>query len=75
MRLAASVFEGTSEAILISTADNRILSVNHAFCEMTGYDPSELVGQNPRLLKSGRQDPAFYQALWSRLLKAGEWPR
>lgn len=73
MRLAASVFEGTSEAILITTADNRILSVNHAFCEMTGYDLSELIGQSPRLLKSGRQEPAFYQALWSRLQKAGEW--
>jgi diguanylate cyclase (GGDEF)-like protein/PAS domain S-box-containing protein len=73
MRLAASVFEGTSEAILITTADNRILSVNHAFCEMTGYDQNELIGQNPRLLKSGRQDPAFYQAMWSSLLKAGEW--
>lgn len=73
MRLAASVFEGTSEAILITTADNRILSVNHAFCEMTGYDQSELIGQNPRLLKSGRQDLAFYQALWSTLLNTGEW--
>lgn len=73
MRLAASVFEGTSEAILISSPDNCIISVNQAFCEMTGYDKNELIGQNPRLLKSGRQDPAFYQALWSSLQNTGEW--
>ena len=73
MRLAASVFEGTSEAILISTPDNLILSVNHAFCEMTGYDQNELIGQNIRVLQSGRQDHAFYQAVWSTLLNTGHW--
>jgi diguanylate cyclase (GGDEF)-like protein/PAS domain S-box-containing protein len=73
MRLAASVFEGTSEAILVSAPDNRILSVNRAFCRMTGYDESELIGGNPRLLKSDRQDHAFYQEMWSSLQKTGQW--
>ena len=73
MRLAASVFEGTSEAILISSADNRIISVNRAFCRMTGYEESELVGRNPKVLKSGRQDRIFYREMWSSLLATGQW--
>jgi PAS domain S-box-containing protein len=73
MRLAASVFEGTGEAILISSADNRIISVNRAFCRMTGYAESELIGGNPRLLQSGRHDHAYYQQMWSSLLNTGQW--
>jgi PAS domain S-box-containing protein len=73
MRLAASVFEGTGEAILISSAENRILSVNRAFCRMTGYAESELVGGNPRLLQSGRHDKAYYEQMWSSLLNTGQW--
>ena len=73
MRLAASVFEGTSEAVLIASPDNRILSINRAFCKMTGYDESELVGQTPRLLQSGRHDPAFYREMWSSLKATGQW--
>ncbi|MDP1612991.1 MAG: EAL domain-containing protein [Sulfuritalea sp.] len=73
IRLAASVFEGTSEAILVSTPDNRIVSVNRAFCGMTGYAESELIGGSPKLLRSGRHDRAFYQAMWSRLKETGQW--
>jgi len=73
MRLAASVFEGTSEAILISSPENRIVSVNRAFCKMTGYDESELIGGGPRLLRSDRHDPAFYREMWSSLRNTGEW--
>lgn len=73
MRLAASVFEGTSEAILITSPDGRIVSVNRAFCKMTGYDESELIGENPRLLRSDRQDDAFYRDMWSSLLNTDQW--
>ncbi|HTZ00448.1 MAG TPA: EAL domain-containing protein, partial [Rhodocyclaceae bacterium] len=73
MRLAASVFEGTSEAILIASPDNRILSVNRAFCRLTGYEEAELIGRNPQLLQSGRHDPAFYREMWSSLGTMGHW--
>ncbi|MCX7148782.1 MAG: EAL domain-containing protein [Rhodocyclales bacterium] len=73
IQVAASVFEGTSEAILISSADNVIVSVNRAFCKMTGYAENELVGQNPRLLQSGRHGLAFYKEMWSSLQNAGQW--
>lgn len=73
LRVAASVFEGTSEAIVICSAENRIVSVNRAFCKMTGYAEDELVGQTPALLKSGQHTRGFYQELWSSLQNAGQW--
>ncbi|KAF0164528.1 MAG: signal transduction protein [Rhodocyclaceae bacterium] len=73
LRLAASVFEGTSEAVLISSPDNRIVSVNRAFCKMTGYGESELIGANPRLLQSGQHDRFFYEEMWSQLNATGQW--
>jgi diguanylate cyclase (GGDEF)-like protein/PAS domain S-box-containing protein len=73
LRVAASVFEGTSEAILICDVDTRIISVNRAFCKMTGYSEEELVGQTPKLLKSGQHTRGFYQEMWSALQNAGQW--
>ncbi|MFZ2541136.1 MAG: EAL domain-containing protein [Gallionella sp.] len=72
MRIAAVTFE-TQEAILITDPETKILRVNQAFQDMTGYSAAELVGQNPRILKSGRHDAAFYQAMWSDLLSTGKW--
>jgi diguanylate cyclase (GGDEF)-like protein/PAS domain S-box-containing protein len=73
LRVAASVFEGTGEAILICSAGNRIISVNRAFCKMTGYAESELLGQTPDLLKSGQHTRGFYQEMWSSLQNTGQW--
>jgi diguanylate cyclase (GGDEF)-like protein/PAS domain S-box-containing protein len=73
MALAASVFDGTSEAILITGPDNRIVEVNRPFCRLTGYERDELIGHSPSLLKSGRHDPAFYAAMWRELEERGEW--
>jgi PAS domain S-box-containing protein len=73
MRLAASVFEGTGESILIASPENCIISVNHSFCELTGYDEAELIGRNPSLLQSGRHDAAFYQEMWASLQNTGQW--
>ncbi len=72
MRIAAVTFE-TQEAIMITDASNNILRVNQAFEELTGYSASELIGQNPNILKSGKQDATFYQAMWSELAKQGKW--
>jgi diguanylate cyclase (GGDEF)-like protein/PAS domain S-box-containing protein len=73
LRLAARVFESSGEAILITDQDNRILSANRAFSRLTGYSQDEVIGQNPRLLKSERHDQAFYQTLWDSLLGTGHW--
>lgn len=73
MELAAKVFNHTHEGITITDASGDILDVNDTFTRITGYSHDEVLGQNPRLLKSGRQDLAFYQAMWLALTTAGHW--
>ena len=73
LRQAATVFENTREGITITDADERILRVNRAFCELTGYTEEEVQGQTPRLLHSGRQSPEFYAALWASVRDTGHW--
>ncbi|RZI42406.1 PAS domain S-box protein [Herbaspirillum sp. HC18] len=73
LKQAAAVFEHTNDAIIITDADGCIAAVNNAFTRITGYQPEEVLGQNPRLLKSGRQNDEFYQVLWSTLEQTGTW--
>lgn len=73
LRLANAVFESTAEAIMVTDADNAIVRVNPAFTAITGYTPKEVMGRNPRLLKSGRHPTAFYAEMWERLEKRGHW--
>ncbi len=47
--------------------------VNQAFSTVTGYELTEIVGKNPRFLKSGRQNPAFYDEMWTRLTESDHW--
>jgi diguanylate cyclase (GGDEF)-like protein/PAS domain S-box-containing protein len=49
------------------------VAVNQSFAEITGYGPDEVRGRTPAILKSGRQDQAFYQSMWERLLREGRW--
>ena len=71
-RIAAVTFD-TQEAIMITTPDAKILRVNQAFHEITGYSKDEVVGHNPRIFQSGRHDAAFYQAMWTALRATGKW--
>lgn len=71
-RIAAITFE-TQEAILITDASATIMRVNQAFQDITGYSAEEVIGKNPRILQSGRHDPAFYQAMWDVLHHTGKW--
>jgi len=73
LELAARVFENSAEGIMITDAQNRILMVNQAFSNVTGFAPEEVIGQNPNLLSSGRQNPAFYKTMWESLQSTGEW--
>jgi len=73
LRLSAQVIESSNEGIMIADRDNLIVSVNPAFAEATGYSAAEVVGQNPKLLKSGRHGPEFYARLWQTLDGAGAW--
>jgi len=73
LRQAAAVFESTREGVVITDLTPRILTVNRAYSEITGYAEAEVLGRNPSLLKSGRQDEAFYQALWANIRETGHW--
>ncbi|MBU3989384.1 MAG: PAS domain S-box protein, partial [Gammaproteobacteria bacterium] len=73
MREAATVFDATSEAIMITDASGVIKRVNPAFTVTTGYTPEEAVGQTPRLIKSGRHDALYYEEMWQHLQATGRW--
>ena len=73
LKLASKVVENTAEAILITDANTRIVDVNAAFIRMTGYTKEEVAGQNLQILKSDRQDDAFYDKLWTEVKNTGWW--
>lgn len=73
LRLSDAVFTNALEGLVVTAPDGTILTVNPAFTQITGYRREEVIGQNPRLLKSGRHDAAFYTALWRELLANGHW--
>jgi PAS domain S-box-containing protein len=73
LRLAASVFENTSEGIVVTDVDGTIQSVNPAYMAITQYRTEELLGKNPRFLKSGKQDREFYERMWASISGLGHW--
>ena len=73
LEMAASVFSHAHEGISITDIQGNILDVNDTFSQITGYTRAEVIGRNTRLLKSDRQDPAFYETLWKALLINGHW--
>ncbi len=73
LRQSAAVFESTRDGVIITDLDANIVAVNRAFQEITGFGASEVQGQNPRLLQSGRHDRSFYQGLWASVQQSGYW--
>ncbi|MFO7602710.1 MAG: EAL domain-containing protein, partial [Gammaproteobacteria bacterium] len=72
LRISAIAFE-TREGMMVTDTNGTILRVNQAFTRMTGYRAAEIMGLTPRLLRSGRHDPVFYQCMWQSLLKYKHW--
>lgn len=66
-------FAAMAEGAIITDARGTILWVNDAFCRISGYERDEVIDKNPRLLKSGAHDTAFYQKLWEQLTHVGHW--
>lgn len=71
--LSTMVFQSASEGIFITDLKGDVLSVNPAFSCITGYTAAEVIGRNPRFLKSGVQDDLFYQKFWKELSEKGRW--
>lgn len=66
-------FSAMAEGAMITDTDGTILWVNDAFCEISGYAHDEIIGRNPRILKSGKHDDAIYEDMWRQLKSAGHW--
>jgi diguanylate cyclase (GGDEF)-like protein/PAS domain S-box-containing protein len=73
LKIAAQVFEGSQEAMMVTDANDRIIAINQAFTQITGYARAEALNQRPNLLSSGRHEAAFFQAMRETFERTGHW--
>ncbi|GBG12527.1 uncharacterized protein NMK_0058 [Novimethylophilus kurashikiensis] len=73
LRLAATIYNSSNEAMMITDAQNTIVATNPAFTALTGYAADDVLGKNPSVLSSGKQDKQFYQAMWETLAQHHYW--
>ncbi len=73
LRTLSRVVEQSPASIVITDKAGNIEYVNPRFEEVTGYSMNEVLGRNPRILKSGRTSPAVYEHLWQTITKGGTW--
>jgi PAS domain S-box-containing protein len=73
LRLQLAVLQSAANGLVITGRDGTIQWVNEAFTRLTGYSPPEAIGQNPRVLKSGRHDETFYKDMWATILAGRVW--
>jgi PAS domain S-box-containing protein len=71
--LAAHALEGMTEAILITAADGTILTVNRAFCALTGFKRDDVLGQSEKTIRNALQPPGFYDEVYATVLREGYW--
>lgn len=73
LQLFVKMFNNSGEAIAITDAARKVIAVNPAFVRITGYAEEDVIGQDPKILSSGRQDGKFYQAMWRSINETGMW--
>jgi PAS domain S-box-containing protein len=73
LRRLATAIDQTGDVVMITDPEGRIVYLNPAFEQVTGYAREEALGRNPRLLKSGRQDRTFYEQLWQTIQSGKTW--
>ncbi|MDF0535798.1 EAL domain-containing protein [Shewanella sp. A32] len=73
LQLGYEAFEYSQEAIVITDPEGNIINVNPSFCRITGFTVDEVMGKNPRLLKSSKQSDEFYRDMWQSILDKGSW--
>src|SRR5699024_8401762 len=71
LSLSKDLFDSTGQGILVTNMSGEIVSVNPAFTNLTGYEEEEVLGKNPNVLSSGRQDKAFYEKMWETITMKG----
>lgn len=73
LKMSALVYENSSEAMMVTDPNGVILTINDSFTQVTGYEANEVIGQTPRMLRSGRHDTEFYRLMWKSLETTGKW--
>ena len=73
LRLLTRALEASANAIVLTSSTGTVEWVNPAFTSLTGYTQEEAVGENPRILKSGKQNRAFYSKMWKTILSGAVW--
>ncbi len=73
IQFQTAALEAAANAVLITNREGRIEWVNRAFTELTGYQPEEVIGQTPRILKSDVQAPYYYEKLWETIVAGNVW--
>ncbi len=73
LRISASVFASTQDGVMITDLQRRIIDVNAAFTEISGYRRDEVLGLDPKCLASGMTPPAVYADMWQSLIRTGFW--
>lgn len=72
-RMATALFRTSAEAMIVTDANNRIITANPAFTKITGYPIDEVMGKDPKILSSGRHPKEFYDNFWQTLAEEGHW--
>jgi len=73
LRQSAAVFESTADGVIVTGVDKKIIAVNKAFTEISGYSEGEALGKQPSFRRSERQDEQFYIDMWSAIRQHGRW--
>lgn len=73
LRLSSRVFNDVGEAIVITDSNNQIVDVNQAYCDITGYSKADVVGKDPKILRSYRHSAEFYEEMWCSIRKNSYW--
>ncbi|CAM4272892.1 sensor domain-containing protein [Vibrio agarivorans] len=73
LALAAKIFHNSNEGMMITDVRGNIMDVNPAFSQITGFELSEVIGRNPRMLQSGLHKTDFYRAMWDNLDNEHQW--
>lgn len=71
--ISAAVLENAVEGVIVTDVNNKIVRVNASFSNITGYSAEDVMGQDPKILKSGHHDQSFYHAFWQTLQETGAW--
>ncbi|TET87219.1 MAG: EAL domain-containing protein [Sulfurovum sp.] len=73
LQQSAAVYETIGDGIMITDSEKKILSINPSFIQMFGYDEEELIGQEPTIITSTKQDRIFYRRMWYSLMTKDRW--